>query len=184
MPRLAALVPLLLVACTPALPGPDGGQAPDAGGADAGAADAGATDAGATDGGPSDAGATDGGAGDGGTADGGRPDAGGSRYWDGGSCAVKTDCPCFSNDDCAPTHWCHSEDSTGLNVWCIPGARGTGAAGAQCTGETDCASALCIDSTSAGTRCSALCDGPADCPSTLPTCLYVGFGVDRSICSP
>ena len=129
---------------------------------------------------------------DSGTPDAGRPtdagtpvDAGNpSRFWDGGACSVKTDCPCFSSDDCAPTFWCHSEDSSGTKVYCIPGPRGPGAAGATCAGETDCASALCIDSSTAGMRCSALCATAADCPSSLPKCTYVGFGVDRSLCSP
>lgn len=106
------------------------------------------------------------------------------RYWDGGACAVKTDCPCFSSDDCGPGFHCHSEDSTGTQVWCVPGARGDGLAGAPCTGEADCLSALCTDSASAGMRCSALCTDGADCPATLPTCQYVGFGVDRSLCAP
>ncbi|MHB8877501.1 MAG: hypothetical protein ACYC8T_27740, partial [Myxococcaceae bacterium] len=126
---------------------------------------------------------------DGGALDAGSLDAGfdagaGSRYWDGGTCAVKTDCPCFSSDDCPPTHWCHSEDTSGLHVYCVAGTRGSGVAGAACTGEADCASALCTDSSISGQRCSALCDSPSECPAVLPKCLYVGFGVDRSICAP
>ncbi|MBK7864862.1 MAG: hypothetical protein IPJ65_40950 [Archangiaceae bacterium] len=135
---------------------------------------------------PADAGmSTDAGA-DGGIADAGRSDAGmnPSRYWDGGSCAVKTDCPCFSNDDCAPTFRCVSEDATGQSVWCVPGVRGTGAAGDTCAVEGDCASALCIEPSTGVHRCSQLCDAPAECPATLPRCTYIGFGTDRSICSP
>lgn len=111
---------------------------------------------------------------------------GGSRYrfWDGGACTVETDCPCFSSDDCGPGFYCHSKDSTGANVFCVPGARGTGLAGGACAGEADCSSALCTDSSSTGMRCSALCDVPAECPVTLPRCTYIGFGVDRSICAP
>lgn len=107
-----------------------------------------------------------------------------SRFWDGGSCAVKTDCPCLSSDDCAPTFRCFSEDTTGLNVWCLPGPRGAGVAGDPCTSQTDCASALCVEPRVGPNRCSQLCDVPADCPSTLPRCIALGFGVDRSICSP
>ena len=106
------------------------------------------------------------------------------RYWDGGSCAVATDCPCFSSDDCGPGFSCHSQDSSGANVFCVPGARGAGEAGDSCTGEADCASALCTDSASSGMKCSALCDLAAECPPSLPRCIYIGFGVDRSICSP
>ena len=182
----------VVAACTPGgsadAGAPDAGPTDagitDAGVTDAGVTDAGVTDAGVTDAGVTDAGTTDAGPTDAGTPDGGSADAGSSRYWDGGTCAVKTDCPCFSSDDCAPTFWCHSEDNTGANVFCIPGARGAGAAGAACVGETDCASALCIDSSTAGQRCSAICDQPAECPASLPKCLYVGFGVDRSLCSP
>jgi hypothetical protein len=139
-----------------------------------------------TDAGPEDAG-TDAGTADAG-ADAGAPDAGDagnpSRYWDGGSCTVKTDCPCFSSDDCAPTHWCQSEDETGANVFCVPGARGPGQVGDPCTGQEDCASALCIEASDGGEHCSALCDTMADCPAELPTCQYIGFGVERSICAP
>jgi len=176
---------LLLLACSVvAFAACSPGSGADAGTVDAGPTDAGPTDAGATDAGSTDAGSTDAGTTDAGSTDAGRTDAGSSRFWDGGSCAVKTDCPCFSSDDCAPTFWCHSEDNTGTKVFCIPGSRGPGAAGATCVGETDCASALCIDSSTAGQLCSALCDKPADCPSSLPKCTYVGFGVDRSLCSP
>lgn len=113
------------------------------------------------------------------------PDGGSQqRYWDGGTCAVKTQCPCFSSDDCGPGFNCHSEDSTGLHIYCVPGARGAGSVGDPCTVEGDCQSALCTDSASTGQRCSALCDLAAECPSTLPRCTWIGFGVDRSICAP
>ncbi len=142
---------------------------PDAGVADSGVADSGVPDAGAV----VDAGLT-------------RYPDGGSlfRYWDGGTCAVKTECPCFSSDDCGPGFTCHSEDSSGTKVFCIPGARGAGLVGAACTGERDCLSALCVDSTSSGQKCSALCEVVGECAVPLPRCTYIGFGVDRSICSP
>lgn len=141
-----------------------------------------------------DGGGPGGGTGGGGGAGGGggtTPDAGTyadggtlSRFWDGGACTLATDCPCFSSDDCAPSFYCHSRDTSGLNVFCIPGARGDGGVGDVCAGEADCRSALCTDSTSAGKRCSALCDVAAECAPTLPRCTYIGFGVDRSICAP
>ena len=148
---------------------PDGGGTGGSGGGATGGG-GGATGGG---GGATDAGATT-------YADGGTR----SRFWDGGACAVETDCPCFSSDDCGPGFYCHSKDSTGANVFCVAGARGTGLAGDTCAGEADCLSALCTDSTSTGMRCSALCDVPAECPATLPRCTYIGFGVDRSICAP
>lgn len=91
---------------------------------------------------------------------------------------------CFSNDDCPPAETCHSFDSTGERIYCVPGARGTSPAGAPCTSEADCASALCIESDKAGHLCSALCVDAGSCPPALPRCIYIGFGVDRSICSP
>lgn len=143
--------------------GPGGGAGGGTGGGGGDSLDAGADDAGATT----------------------WPDGGSLfRYWDGGACAVKTDCPCFSSEDCGPGFTCHSEDNTGTQVWCVAGARGAGLAGDACTGEADCLSALCTDSASAGMRCSALCDTAADCPASLPKCQYIGFGVDRSICAP
>lgn len=132
-----------------------------------------------------------GGAGGGGGATGGGtgtdvyPDGGSwYRYWDGGSCATKTDCPCFSSDDCGPGFTCVSEDSSGTNVWCKPGVRGAGGPGVTCTGEAQCFSALCVSGASTAQYCSGLCDTAADCPANLPRCQYVGFGVERSICAP
>ncbi len=135
-------------------------------------------------------GGTGGGAGGGGgsTIDAGPtqyPDGGSLfRYWDGGSCSTKTDCPCFSSDDCGPGFYCHSEDTSGLRIYCIPGARGAGLVGEGCAGEADCLSALCTDSADAGMVCSALCASAVDCNATLPRCITIGFGVDRSLCSP
>jgi hypothetical protein len=97
---------------------------------------------------------------------------------------VKNDCPCFSSDDCGPGFTCRSEDSSGLNVFCVPGARGVGAVGATCAGEADCASALCVEASDGGKGCSALCESITDCVPSLPRCTYIGFGIDRSICSP
>lgn len=120
------------------------------------------------------------GGGGGSTSDAGNP----YRFWDGGSCAVKNDCPCFSSEDCGPGFFCRSEDSSGLNVFCIPGARGVGAVGASCVGESDCASALCVEASDGGKGCSGLCESITDCVPSLPRCTYIGFGIDRSICSP
>jgi hypothetical protein len=35
-----------------------------------------------------------------------------------------------------------------------------------------------------GKGCSALCESITDCVPSLPRCTYIGFGIDRSICSP
>lgn len=157
---------LLLAACSSPVTPVDSGTPFDAGVNDAGPRDAGTADSGTLDAGA--------------PADAGNP----YRFWDGGTCATKTDCPCFSSDDCGPGFRCVSEDSSGSNVWCLPGARGTGAPGAPCAGEADCASALCVEPANGAKLCSRLCDVPADCPASLPRCIYIGFGVDRSICSP
>jgi hypothetical protein len=157
-------------ACVFIVPGGTGGSGGPVGGGMGGGTDAG-SDSGTDAGTSNDAGTYP---------DGGSP----YRYWDGGACTTATDCPCFSSDDCGPGFYCHSQDSSGANVFCVPGARGTGGPGDSCSGEADCASALCTDSASSGMKCSALCDIAAECPASLPRCIYIGFGVDRSICSP
>lgn len=86
-------------------------------------------------------------------------------------CQTPADCPCFSNDDCPADDYCHGD---GTNVYCTPGARGTGAPGATCTSELDCASGLCVDDADGGLRCSAVCDDPSDCPASLPRCVFLG----------
>src|SRR5688572_32740486 len=91
-------------------------------------------------------------------------------------CATPADCPCFSNYDCPATHVCQS---MGATVACVLGARGTGAAGTPCTGEGDCASALCVEATS-GMRCSDLCRTSQTCPAELPRCISLG---DDGICA-
>ncbi len=162
--------------------GTGGSSGGGSGGSGGGLADSGTADSGSNDSGVIDAGAIDAGVPDAG-ADGGTSFIPGSRYWDGGSCAVKTDCPCFSSDDCAPSFYCHSENASGADVYCVPGARGDGGLGTPCTGEADCSSALCIEHTS-GDRCTVLCENMSECGNGFPKCLYVGFGVDRSICAP
>lgn len=99
-------------------------------------------------------------------------------------CAVAGDCACFSNADCPAETRCHALDDSGTEVWCLPGARGAGALGEACTIDDDCASALCVEDANAELRCSILCTDETDCGGTLPRCLYIGFGVDESICAP
>jgi hypothetical protein len=98
------------------------------------------------------------------------------------ACPTATSCPCFTNYDCPDSYACVSQDDTGTNIYCVPGQRGTGAVGAPCTGEADCASALCVDGSS-GMSCSDLCDSEMDCVTSLPMCIaIVGEGI--SICAP
>jgi hypothetical protein len=89
-------------------------------------------------------------------------------------CALAGDCPCFSNHDCPATHACVSQDPGGNSVSCIEGPRGTGAPGTTCTGEVDCASALCVDDADGGMRCSDICASPVTCPAELPRCVFLG----------
>src|SRR5512144_2155275 len=81
------------------------------------------------------------------------PDAAVSSI-DAALCATPADCPCFSNYDCPASFTCKSMGST---VACVAGARGTGAPGTSCTGEQDCATALCVEDAQGGMRCSDLC---------------------------
>ncbi|MBA3541721.1 MAG: hypothetical protein H0T79_19055 [Deltaproteobacteria bacterium] len=87
------------------------------------------------------------------------------------ACANVGDCPCFTNYDCPATHACVSQDQGGNSVSCVAGPRGTGAAGTPCTGEADCASALCVEDSMNGMRCSDVCTMPEQCPPELPRCL-------------
>jgi len=101
----------------------------------------------------------------------------------GATCPTSTSCPCFTNYDCPAGYRCHSQDDTGTMVYCEQGARGTGAVGTACTGEADCASALCVDTDSAGMQCSDLCEDGTMCTADLPTCLFIATeGI--SICAP
>jgi hypothetical protein len=90
-----------------------------------------------------------------------------------GACATPDECPCFSNEDCPDGTRCHAADES--SVYCEPGPRGTGAPGATCSGENDCASALCVEGSDV-MRCSRTCTVPADCPAELPRCLG-GIGI-------
>ena len=84
-------------------------------------------------------------------------------------CTMAGECPCFSNEDCPESTRCHA--ATEEMVYCEPGARGTGAAGTLCTGENDCASALCIDGANNTMRCTKTCTEDTECPTELPRCL-------------
>ena len=87
------------------------------------------------------------------------------------ACADPADCPCFSNDDCPPTHACSTAQGDPV---CLEGPRGTAAAGEPCTGEADCASALCIDGPDDALLCSETCSTSDTCPTPLPRCVDLG----------
>lgn len=99
------------------------------------------------------------------------------------ACPTATSCPCFTNYDCPTGYACVSQDSSGTMVYCQIGPRGSGALGATCTGEADCASALCVDGANGGMRCSDICANSNACPADLPVCRFIA-GPDVSICTP
>jgi hypothetical protein len=86
-------------------------------------------------------------------------------------CQTPADCPCFSNYDCPEGFTCKS---MGATVACVAGQRGTGAPGTVCTGEQDCASALCVEDATGGFRCSDVCRTAQTCPPELPRCVSLG----------
>jgi hypothetical protein len=106
------------------------------------------------------------------------PDAAVAVQADAAACATPADCPCFTNYDCPPTHACKTNGSL---VACVAGPRGTGRAGVPCTSEQDCASALCVEDSEGGHRCSDLCRMAEMCPMELPRCVVVN---GEGICSP
>jgi len=108
------------------------------------------------------------------------PDAAAAGPADAALCPNPGDCPCFSNYDCPPTHACVSQDPSGAMVSCVEGPRGTGAAGTPCTGEADCASALCVEDAMGGLRCSDICRTGEMCPPELPRCILLG---DEGLCA-
>jgi hypothetical protein len=95
---------------------------------------------------------------------------------------------CFSNDDCAPNEACLDQGGPDDDVpCCVVSARGPRSLGDACDppqGESQCASALCVEG-SRGAYCTGMCDSPDDCPATLPRCLPIAFsGSERSFCLP
>jgi hypothetical protein len=110
---------------------------------------------------------------------------------------------CFSNSDCpGPAQHCGRPvagtlpdggstlpDPSVVIMCCIPGAPGTGQAGAACQSADGCATAVCAY-TPSGSFCSQSCDtaqAGAGCPSTLPACVTLDAGVDGglvSFCGP
>jgi len=104
------------------------------------------------------------------------------------SCADIGARECFWNDDCAPNEACLDQAGEADDIpCCVQAARGAGALGEPCdplTGETQCASALCLEGPG-GAFCTSACADDAACPATLPRCLPIAFsGSDASFCLP
>jgi len=95
---------------------------------------------------------------------------------------------CFWNDDCAPSEACLDQGGEADDIpCCVQASRGAAALGEPCdplTGETQCASALCIEGPG-GAFCTSACASDAACPATLPRCLPIAFsGSEASFCLP
>lgn len=145
MKRLSSTILLSICLLLPACPSGDDDEADAGGTADAGS-DAGTTDAG--------------------------------RPGPHATCAEGGFTDCFSNRDCATPEVC-------LNVGgdpdfvpcCVPGARGSLVAGETCdpvTGETECASSLCIESMTES-RCTDVCTASTECPVGMQNCTFIAF---------
>jgi hypothetical protein len=104
---------------------------------------------------------------------------------DAGTCAELSATDCFSNLDCSSDRRCQSLDGVGLVVCCLPGPRGTKAAGDPCTGAIECASAVCIAKGQDPSVCSKDCQSEADCPTGMKDCKTIAFsGSPQKWCFP
>lgn len=136
-------------------------------------------DAGPTaDGGP--------GAGDAAAGDASTPDAAAQGPF--ASCAEIPADACFANPDCPADRLCRSVGaSVGEVVCCVVGPRGEVAAGEPCDveqGETQCASAICIE-VNGTALCSKTCTSPADCPASMQRCMFIAFSESNDMwCFP
>lgn len=96
---------------------------------------------------------------------------------------------CFSNRDCPAERICRNIGVPGgLEVpCCVEGTRGTLPAGSPCdpaSGETQCASSICIDGVT-GAFCSDVCQTPEDCPEGMRVCQYIAFSTSEDLwCFP
>lgn len=97
------------------------------------------------------------------------------------SCSELSTTDCFSNLDCPAERRCQNAGTELESVpCCVPGARGTGAAGTACTLELDCESAVCIEG-----LCSKTCTQDEDCPAGMKSCVPIAFsGSDDNWCFP
>ena len=95
------------------------------------------------------------------------------------TCAEINATECFSNYDCQPSFRCQDlSGDQGMDVCCVPGDRGEGAAGAECEdldGEAFCESAICIGNENFVARCSTTCETANDCPDSMQMCSPIAF---------
>ena len=105
---------------------------------------------------------------------------------DASTCAELSSTECFANVDCAAAQRCQNVGSEALPLaCCVPGARGTKAAGEPCSNENECASAVCIARGTTGHRCSMDCTKDSDCPVGMQQCISISFsGSPLSWCFP
>lgn len=101
------------------------------------------------------------------------------------SCAAIGSKECFANLECAADRRCKNVGTASDPIaCCVPGLRGTKAAGELCTSEDDCASAVCI-AKSGASRCSKDCASVADCPTGMKDCKAIAMsGSSRKWCFP
>ncbi|QDG52211.1 hypothetical protein FIV42_16125 [Persicimonas caeni] len=95
---------------------------------------------------------------------------------------------CFSNFDCVDARRCENVGTdTDPVACCVIGERGTKAAGESCdpeTGETECASSLCIEGDTQA-LCSTQCESVDDCPEGMKDCKSIAFsGTPDKFCFP
>jgi len=91
------------------------------------------------------------------------------------SCASIASKECFANLECAAAERCRNV-GTAIDpvACCVPGPRGTKAAGELCSSEDDCASGVCI-AKSGPSRCSKDCASAADCPTGMKECIAIAM---------
>ncbi len=101
------------------------------------------------------------------------------------SCAAIGSKECFGSVECAADQRCKNlGTSSDPVVCCVPGARGPKAAGEACSGEDECASAVCI-AKSGPSLCSKDCTSAADCPTGMKSCIAIAFsGSSLKWCFP
>ncbi len=95
-------------------------------------------------------------------------------------CADIDSVECFGHPDCPAEQRCENVGPADAPVpCCVPGARGMIPPGGSCAGvdgQIECASGVCIEDVGGDDLCSGVCEGPDDCPASLPRCTVFPFG--------
>jgi len=76
------------------------------------------------------------------------------------------------------THCIFNEAS---NTQCVP--NGTVAVGSECQTNSDCVEGICVNLQDSGQLCYSFCNGPINCPSSMPECVGL-LEVEYQICVP